>query len=111
MKKLLFMLFVLWGGGAAGYWYCTDARNQRVSYRTVAISRGGLLPTINATGTLEPEEAVDVGVQVAGEVQSFGPDPRDPVKPISYASPVDRGSVLAHLDDALFKARVEQMKA
>ena len=111
MKKLLFALFVLWGGGAAGYWYWTDARNQRVSYRTVKVQRGDLLATINATGTLEPEEVVDVGVQVAGEILSFGPDPRDPSKSMSYGSPVEQGSVLAKLDNALFKARVEQMQA
>ena len=29
MKKLLFILFVLWGGGAAGYWYWTDGREPR----------------------------------------------------------------------------------
>jgi HlyD family secretion protein len=111
MKKLLFILIVLWGGGAAGYWYWTEARNQRVVYRTVPIRRGDLLATINATGTLEPEDVVDVGVQVAGILQSFGTDPRDPSKPIGYGSPTEEGTVLARLDDALFKARVAQMNA
>ncbi|HMB07309.1 MAG TPA: efflux RND transporter periplasmic adaptor subunit [Isosphaeraceae bacterium] len=111
MKKLLFILLVLWGGGAAGYWYWNDVRNQRVSYRTVRAKRGDLLATIDATGTLEPEEVVDVGVQIAGEIQSFGRDPRDSSKPISYGSPVEQGTVLARIDDALFRARVDQMRA
>jgi HlyD family secretion protein len=111
MKKLLSILLLLWGGGAAGYWYWTEGRNQRVAYRTVPLRRGDLLATINATGTLEPQEVVDVGVQVAGEVQSFGPDLREPSKPIGYGSPVEQGTVLVHLDDALFKARVAQMEA
>ena len=40
------------------------------------IRRGDLRSTINATGTIEPEEVVDVGAQVAGLIQSFGVDPR-----------------------------------
>lgn len=36
---------------------------------------------------------------------------RDPNKPISYGSPVEQGTVLARLEDALFKARVDQSRA
>lgn len=111
MKKLLFILIVLWAGGAAGYWYYNDVNNQRVEFRTVAVKRGDLLATINATGTLEPQETVDVGAQIAGEIESFGKDPRDPSKPINCGSPVDEGTVLARLDDSLLKARVNQGRA
>jgi HlyD family secretion protein len=111
MKKLLFVLILLWGGGAAGLWYWNELNAQHVSFRTVPIRRGDLLATINATGTLEPEEVVDVGAQIAGEIQSFGPDPRDDSKPISYGSPVEQGTVLAQLADSLFKARVNQSRA
>ena len=111
MKKLLAILIVLWAGGALGYYYYNDPGSRRVAYRTVPVLRGDLRATINATGTIEPEEVVDVGVQVAGEVRSFGEDPRDPGKAISYGTPVEQGTVLARLDDALFKSRVGQAKA
>ncbi len=111
MKKLLFVMALLWGGGGLGFWYYNETQSQRFSYRTVEVSRGNLLATINATGTIEPQEVVDVGAQIAGEIQSFGKDPRDPTKPISYGSPVEQGTVLAQIADALFKARVDQMKA
>jgi HlyD family secretion protein len=111
MKKLLAVMTVLWGGGALGLWYWNDVRTQSVSYRTVALKKGDLLATINATGTIEPEEVIDVGAQVAGAVQSFGPDPRDPQKSVSYGSPVEQGAVLARLDDALYRARVDQARA
>ncbi len=110
MKKLLVFLGFLWGGGAFGMWYWTDHGTHRVSYRTVAIRRGDLRSTINATGTIEPEEVVDVGAQVAGLIQSFGVDPREPGKPISYGSRVEEGTVLARLDSALFQARVDQAR-
>ncbi len=111
MKKLLAIMLVLWAGGAAGYWYYTEGSTRVVGFHTVKLERGDLRATINATGTIEPEEVVDVGAQIAGEVQSFGPDPRDPSKPISYGSPVEQGTVLARLDDGLFKARVAQGEA
>lgn len=111
MKKLLAILVVLWAGGALGYYYYNDPGSRRIAYRTVPVARGDLRATINATGTIEPEEVVDVGVQVAGEVRSFGADPRDPSKSISYGTPVEKGTVLARLDDALFKSRVGQARA
>ena len=111
MKKLLFVMTLLWGGGGLGLWYYNETQSQRFAFRTVEVSRGDLLATINANGTIEPQDVVDVGAQIAGEIQGFGTDPRDPNKPISYMSPVDQGTVLARIADSLFKARVDQMNA
>jgi HlyD family secretion protein len=110
MKKLLVLLGVLWGGGACGVWYWADRGSQRVSYRTVSLTRGDLRFTINATGTLEPEEVVDVGAQVAGLIESFGSDPGDSTKTVTYGTHVEPGTVLARLDSALFQARVSQAR-
>jgi HlyD family secretion protein len=111
MKKLLLILVLIWGGGAAGLWYWTELNAQHVTYRTITVRHGDLLATINATGTLEPQDVVDVGAQIAGEIKSFGPDPRDPAKTISYGTPVEQGTVLARLNDALLKARANQASA
>jgi HlyD family secretion protein len=108
MKKLLLLLALLWGVGAYGIWYWTDHRASGVSYRTVTIKRGDLRSTINTTGTIEPEEVVDVGAQVAGRIESFGPDPGDPNKAVSYGSRVEHGTVLARLDSALVQTRLKQ---
>jgi HlyD family secretion protein len=110
MKKLLVLVGVLWGGGACGVWYWTDRGSERVSFRTVKIKRGDLRFTINSTGTLEPEDVVDVGAQVVGMIESFGTDPRDPTKPVTYGTGVEPGTVLARLDSALFQARVGQAR-
>ncbi len=111
MKKLIAIVVVLWAGGAAGYWYWNDSHAAKVKYRTVSVRRGDLTHAITATGTIEPEEVVDVGAQVAGEILSFGEDPRGGGKSISYGSPVEKGTVLARLDDRLFRARVDQTTA
>jgi HlyD family secretion protein len=110
MKKLLMLLGVLWGGGACGFWYWTDQRGQSVSYRTVKLERGDLCATISATGTLEPEDVVDVGAQVAGLIEKFGSDPKNATKVVTYGTQVEEGTVLAQLDSALFKARVDQAR-
>ncbi|HLN05846.1 MAG TPA: efflux RND transporter periplasmic adaptor subunit [Acidimicrobiales bacterium] len=110
MKKLLLLLLFLWGVGVYGIWYWTDPRTQRVSYRTVIIKRGDIGSTINTTGTIEPEEVVDVGAQVAGRIESFASDPGDPRKTISYGSRVEQGTVLARLEGALFQARLDQAR-
>src|SRR5690348_12284197 len=45
-----------------------------MTLRTAAVERGDLLVTIGATGTVEPEEVIDVGAQVAGQINYFGKD-------------------------------------
>jgi HlyD family secretion protein len=97
------------GGGGVWYWWQGTAR-PAASYRTATVERGTLLASVAASGTIEPEEVVDVGAQVAGQIKEFGRDPHDSSRPIDYGSEVQEGTVLARLDDSLFKARVEQAR-
>ena len=48
-------------------WFLSRANKNTTSFRTVPVKRGDLVATISATGTVEPEEVVDVGAQVAGQ--------------------------------------------
>src|SRR6266542_5293474 len=113
MKRLiiagLLVLAVLAGG--LGIWYVRAAGERGPHLRTTAAARGDLLATINATGTIEPEEVIDVGAQVAGQVQEFGRDPRDSSRAIDYGSPVEAGTVLARIDPAVYQSQVDQAKA
>jgi HlyD family secretion protein len=111
MKKLLAFLFLAWAGAAGGIWYWNEASAKVPGFRTVALRLGDLQATVNASGTLEPEEVVDVGAQIAAEILSFGPDPRDTSRHVSHGTPVEQGTVLARLDDKLYLARVNQAKA
>ena len=112
MKKLLLLM-----GSALGRRRLRDLVLELIIERQqrdrIARSRSGAATcgsTINATGTIEPEEVVDVGAQVAGLIESFGTDPSDPSKPVSYGTRVEQGTVLARLDSALFQARVDQAR-
>ncbi len=79
------------------------------AFRTAPITRGDITATISATGTIEPEEVVDVGAQVAGQIDSLGTDAQG--KPIDFGSQVDMNAVLARIDDKLYRLRVEHSEA
>jgi len=112
MKKIIVAIVVLVVvGGGAGAWYLSRANGQGTSFRLAAVRRGELLSTISATGTVQPEEVVDVGAQVMGLILEFGPDPHDPAKLIDYGSVVEKGALLAKLDPTPYKAALEQMEA
>jgi len=111
--KTVFVILVLIGvvGGGTTYYVKHVASDPTVSFRTVAIKRGELLSTISATGTLQPEEVVDVGAQVMGLILEFGPDPHDPAKLIDYGSIVEKGTVLARIDPTPYEAAFDQAEA
>jgi HlyD family secretion protein len=83
--------------------------NLTATLRTATITRGSLSATVSATGTIEPEEVVDVGAQVGGQIDSFGKDKDG--KTIDYGSVVEEGTVLAQIDDSLYRADVETASA
>ncbi len=103
-------------GIAGGWWYYNKNNAKKVSFRTTEVTRGDILSTISATGTVEPEELVDVGAQVAGLIIAFGKD--EDGNEIDYGSPVAEDTMLAKIDDtsyasdvALATAQLEQAKA
>ncbi len=91
-------------------WIINNGRSGAGSaYRIVPVKRGDLLATINATGTLQPEEVIDVGAQVAGRISSFGSDKTG--KTIDYGSMIEAETVLARIDDSLYAADVAMADA
>jgi HlyD family secretion protein len=104
MIKRLIPLVVVLGviGGGCWWWFYGRETGQAIQYRTAAVSKGDLVATIGATGTLEPEEVTDVGAQVAAQIVSFGTDKEG--KEIDYSSQVEKGMVLAKLDPEIYKA-------
>jgi HlyD family secretion protein len=111
MKKMIIILVLLAVLGSAGGWYYYNSDSRSAGFRTVQVERGDLLATINATGTIEPEEVIDVGAQVAGQILNFGQDPRGNGKLIDYGSPVEKDTVLARIDESLYQALVDRAKA
>lgn len=94
---------------AAALFYLLRGNRAATSFRTAQVKRGDLVATISATGTVVPEEVVDVGAQVAGQIVAFGKDKNG--KTIDYSSVVEEGTVLARIDDTLYAADVAQARA
>ena len=101
------VVLLLVGGGVA--WYLHRAEGQTASYRTAEVKRDSLVVTIGATGTVEPEEVVDVGAQVAGQIIAFGKDQYG--KTVDYGSIIEAGTVLAEIDKTVYEAEVAMSTA
>ncbi|NLX14536.1 MAG: efflux RND transporter periplasmic adaptor subunit [Phycisphaerales bacterium] len=109
MKKLL-LLVILAGmlvGTGTMYWRRSNTPDVILSTKTV--SRGDMVVSISATGTIQPEEVIDVGAQVGGLILWFGKDANG--NPVDYCSPVEAGTVLARIDDALYTSEATQAEA
>lgn len=80
-----------------------------VKFKTAEIKKGELSISVSATGTVEPEEVIDVGAQVAGQIIKFGTDIEGKV--IDYGSVVEAGAMLAQIDESLYQTEVNSTEA
>jgi HlyD family secretion protein len=69
---------------------------------TAVATRGDVVETVDATGTLEAVTTVQVGTQVSGTIKALHAD---------FNSRVRRGQVIAELEPSLFETQVEQARA
>src|ERR1017187_10234737 len=111
---LAIAIIVLVGG--AGFWWWHARDHSQLPFRTAMVKRGDVAATISASGTIEPEEVVEVGAQVGGLIKSFGTDIEG--RTIDYGSVIEQGAVLAKIDESVYaadlavaRAQMEQDKA
>ena len=96
------LLAAVLAAGVGGYFYFHHGGSEKLSYNTVAVTRGELTSTVTATGILNPVVNVTVGSQVSGRISKLYVD---------YNSPVTKGQVLAEIDPSTYQATVEQVTA
>jgi len=112
MRTLVYLsVFTVILAGGGYYLYHTYGTPSPTLFTTAKVERGNLDLVIRATGTLEPEEVVDVGAQVAGLINEFGKDLDHPDKLIDYNSRVEKDTLLAKIDDRIYKTQVEVAQA
>src|SRR4051812_18835735 len=100
-RALIGLLIVLAIGAGAGAYYIHRGGTEPVVNRT-PITRGDIVDTVGATGTLQAVNTVQVGSQVSGNIQYLGAD---------FNSIVKKGQVIARLDPSLFEAQLQQARA
>jgi HlyD family secretion protein len=80
----------------------TRRNKTEIQVQTAPLTRGDIVDTVGATGTLQAVTTVQVGSQVSGNIQYLGAD---------FNSIVKKGQVIARLDPSLFDAQLQQQRA
>ncbi len=96
-------------GGVAIWQLASDSGEKQLQFRTATVTRGDFVNKVQATGTLEPQELVDVGAQVTGEIKEFGTDVQG--KRVDYGSEVKAGQLLARIDDTIVELDIKRAEA
>ncbi len=97
------------GGGVATWYYWPGNSGTVTTFSTVEVVRDNFVNKVQATGTLEPQELVDVGAQVTGEIKEFGVDVDG--KRVDYGSEVKAGQLLARIDDTIVELDIKRAEA
>ena len=98
-----YVVLVLALGGAGAWWYYASEAPEFVpEIRTVEMTRGDIVESVSATGSLEAVTTVQIGSQVSGIIQELRAD---------FNSIVREGDVIARLDPSLFETQIEQARA
>src|SRR5689334_14532869 len=102
MKRasIVFLIVAVIGVGAGAYYRLHSGAEIQVN--TAPVTRGEIVDTVGATGTLQAVTTVQVGSQVSGNISWLGAD---------FNSIVKKGQVIARLDPSLFQAQLQQAKA
>ena len=112
LVKIVIILIVLAAAAGAVYWFFLRKSPEtapKMEFKVDTVNRGNVRRTISATGTVEPEELVNVGAQVNGKIMSFGKDADG--KTVDYGSKVKTGMILAQIDDVTYKADLQEKEA
>jgi len=102
MKRALIGVLIVAAIGAGAGAYYVRRGGADVQVITAPITRGDIVDTVGATGTLQALNTVQVGSQVSGNIQWLGAD---------FNTIVRKGQKIAELDPSLFQAQVEQANA
>jgi len=110
-RWVIAFLVVMAGSAALGTSYVRDRMAELPELRSVKMERGDLRITVKATGTVEPEEVVEVGATVSGRIVEFGKDGDRDNKPMDVGSRVAKNCVLAQLDRETYEVELQKAQA
>ncbi len=101
MKKVLVVIVLMALLGIAAFVLLRN-RGDEVKYRTEKVTKGDIVASVTATGTVNAVTTVLVGTQVSGTIEKIYVD---------FNSRVKKGQLIAQIDPALFEAQVGQARA
>lgn len=92
---VLIIIGLLWRNVFAG-------NDMEIVYTTEPVTRGDIENLVTATGTLQPQDYVDVGAQVSGQLKKLH---------VEVGTEVKAGDLLAEIDATVFAAKVDATRA
>ncbi|MGE5219574.1 MAG: efflux RND transporter periplasmic adaptor subunit [Chloroflexota bacterium] len=101
-KKLIGLLTLAALAAGGWYWYSSASQKPQDAGRVVTVTRGNIEEVVTAQGKLEPQQYVDVGTQVSGQLKKIDVDIGDTVT---------KGQLLAEIDPRVFQAQVDAGEA
>lgn len=104
-KTYIWLLIIFILIGSAGYYYFivkNKNKAQTYEYITKKVTKGDLSVLVNATGTLNPTNSVDIGIEVSGTIKEIYVD---------FNDEVEIGQVLAKLDTTKLQSEVDSLNA
>lgn len=101
-KRALLVIAVIAAVGVTAAAYYRSSTHQPDGFVTAPVTRGSVVETVAATGSLQAVTTVQVGSQVSGTIKALHAD---------FNSQVRKGEVIAELDPSLFQTQVEQARA
>ncbi|PUA26976.1 MAG: efflux transporter periplasmic adaptor subunit [Cellvibrio sp. 79] len=94
----LVLLIVIWL-----LWKLAFGKDENeVVFTTETVTRGDIENLVTATGTLQPQDYVDVGAQVSGQLKKLH---------VEVGSEVKAGDLLAEIDATVYAAKVDATRA
>jgi HlyD family secretion protein len=104
-KKYFFIISILLFLGASSYYYFFMNKSQKeevATYNTKKVTKGDLSVVVSATGTLNPTNSVEIGVEVSGTIKEIYVD---------FNDEVEVGQLLAMLDTRKLQSEVDGQTA
>ncbi|WP_119418396.1 efflux RND transporter periplasmic adaptor subunit [Desertibaculum subflavum] len=105
MRRLVVVLLIalVLGAGAFGAWRWWAAPGEAVTaLPTQTVVMGDVENSVSALGTLQPQNYVDVGTQVSGQLQTIK---------VEIGDKVEQGQLLAEIDPTVYQSRVNADEA
>jgi HlyD family secretion protein len=97
MLKWLIIVSAIVAVAAGGFWYFAAGGDDAPQYQTIVVTRGDVVQTVTASGTLNPVTNITVGSQISGIILTLNAD---------WNSPVKEGQIVAQLDPATYQSAV-----
>ncbi len=99
-KKIIIILLIIIPVVSGIVFY--SQQSKKIKYISEPVKERTITQIVEATGTIEPVNTVDIGSQVSGLINEIYVD---------YNSEVKKGQLLAQIDTSLFEAQLQQSLA